>query len=106
MVRNWFFEALQMLLLLGTSTQPYLLWASPSLMSSSSLSSSRLTILIYHCGLKYLDCCYFVFSQESLPAEKRSATSLLATAKSYIHPLHLFRLSKFDIFFADCDSDQ
>ena len=38
------------------------------------------------------------FAQESLPEQKRSATSLVATAKSYIHPLHLFRFGTFSAF--------
>ena len=44
-----------------------------------------------------------MIAQESLPVHKRSATSLVATAKSYIHPLHLFRLISFCVWLQEPD---
>merc|ERR1719158_819689 len=52
---------------------------------------------IFALGLSVVDILFLsVFFKESLPVHKRSATSLLATAKSYIHPLHLFRCSSIE----------
>ena len=44
-----------------------------------------------------------MIAQESLPVHKRSATSLVATAKSYIHPLHLFRLISLCVWLQEPD---
>jgi len=52
---------------------------------------------IFALGLSVVDILFlFVFFKESLPVHKRSATSLVATAKSYIHPIHLFRFSSIE----------
>jgi len=52
---------------------------------------------IFALGLSVVDIVFLsVFFKESLPVHKRSATSLVATAKSYIHPLHLFRFSSIE----------
>ena len=84
----------------GMSTLPYLHSASLYLIFSSSSYSSRLTfqfVLSTHKSIQ------FTIAQESLPVHKRSATSLVATAKSYIHPLHLFRLISLCVWLQEPD---